>query len=53
MAAIINRLSRQAKIRGRQQVVDLTGGEEISRRPLLEHLLWAETERGMVESVRA
>ena len=27
--------------------------EKISRRLLLEHLLWAETERGMVESVRA
>ena len=26
--------------------------EEISRRLLLEHLLWAESERGMVESVR-
>ena len=27
--------------------------EEISRRLLLEHLLWAESERGTVESVRA
>ena len=29
------------------------GVEEISRRLLLEYLLWAESERGLAETVRA